>query len=219
MESLRLIPDVNVWRPADPIETALVWAYAAARPDGERPNVLILTRQKTAAVKRREGFALRDVWRGGYIVVDAEGGSPDVTIVATGSELGLALEAREKLSAEKVKVRVVSMPCRERFEAQPKDYQNSVVPAGDARSVAVVEAGRDFDRVGYKLVGRQGLVIGIDHFGASAPGELLAEKFGFTGPAVTDKIREWIGRGKTSPPAAPGWGDERPSPSHRRRFP
>src|SRR5262249_51437336 len=138
LESLRAIPDLNVWRPADGLETALAWAYATQRPDGEHPNVLVLTRQKTAGIPRRRPFTFRDVYRGGYIVQDVDGGAPDVTIIATGSELGLAVEAREKLAAEKIRARVVSMPCVERFEQQPEIYRTSVIPAGDPK-VAVIE--------------------------------------------------------------------------------
>jgi transketolase len=191
VSSLRAIPDLNVWRPADGLETALAWAYAAGRPDGDAPNVLILTRQKLPTLARPATFSLRDVWKGGYVVSEAEGGTPDVTIIATGSEVGVAVDARAKLAERGVKARVVSMPCVERFEAQPDAYRASVVPGGDAR-VCVIEAGRTTGW--YKYAGRDGLVIGLDHFGASAPGEVLAEKFGFTGAQCADRIARWLGK-------------------------
>jgi transketolase len=180
--SLRLIPGLTLWRPADGIETAAAWAYAVARPDGEHPTVMALTRQKTAALERPKGFTARDVWKGGYVL--CEEAAPDVVIVATGSEVGPAVEARKLLAADDIKARVVSMPCVERFKAQPKSYRDSVLPP-NVKCVSV-EAGRTDPW--FQLAD---FAIGLDHFGHSAPGEVLADKLGFTGPKIAEAVKGW----------------------------
>ena len=182
--ALRLIPDLTVWRPADGLETALAWSYAVARPDGEHPSVLILTRQKMPNLDRPKAFVPRDVWKGAYLVAEADGGKPDLVIMATGSEVGPSLDARTTLAAQGIKARVVSVPCVERFKAQSKDYRESLLPAGVRR--VSVEAGRTDPW--WQLLGDNGIAIGLDHFGHSAPGELLAEKLGFTGPRIVERI-------------------------------
>jgi transketolase len=185
---LRLIPGLTLWRPADGLETAAAWAYAVARPDGERPTILILTRQKLPALTRPAGFTARDVWRGGYVVADAEGGAPDLVLLATGSEVAPALEARTLLAAQGRRVRVVSLPSLERFLEQPAEYRDAVLPPGVAR--VSVEAGRT-DPWWKLLAGAApapALAIGLDHFGHSAPGEILADKLGFTGPTIAARI-------------------------------
>jgi transketolase len=191
VESLRLIPQLDVWRPADGLETAMVWAWALSRPEGDRPSTMMLSRHKLPALARPASFTLRDVWRGGYTVTECEG-TPEVVLVATGSEVGIAVDAGAELTKSGVRARVVSMPCRERFEAQDAAYRAAVVPENDATTVVVVEAGRTTGW--WKLVGRRGLVLGLDRFGASAPGEVLAEKFGFTKQAVTARVLAHLGR-------------------------
>ncbi len=191
VESLRLIPQLDVWRPADGLETAMVWAWSLARPEGEHPSTMMLSRHKLPVLPRPAGFAIRDVWRGGYTVVEAEG-TPEVVLVATGSEVGIAVEAHAELVKSGVRARVVSMPCRERFEAQDAAYRAAVVPEDDATTIVVVEAGRT--NGWWKLVGRRGLVLGVDRFGASAPGEVIAEKFGFHKAAVTARVLAHLGR-------------------------
>jgi len=194
--SLRLIPDVNLWRPADGLETALSWAHAVACPDGPMPSILILTRQKVPAFARPPGFTARDVWKGGYVLTEASGGKPDLVILATGSEVGPAAEARAILEKAGRKVRLVSIPCVERFKRQPADYRDTVLPRGVPR--ASVEAGRTDPW--YQFVGLEGLAIGIDHFGHSAPGEVLAEQLGLTGERIAAQITAWDAqrRAKTS---------------------
>ena len=119
---------------------------------------------------------------------------PDVVIIATGSEVGPALEARNQLAAANIACRVVSMPCVERFKAQPREYRDAVLPAGVPR--VAVEAGRTDPW--YQFLGENGLAIGLDHFGHSAPGEVLADKLGFTGPRIAARITEWLtGTGST----------------------
>jgi transketolase len=181
--SLRLIPDLDVWRPADGVETAMAWAHAVERPLGDRPSVLVLSRQKLPALPRPPGFTPRDVWRGGYVVVDAD--DPEVVILATGSEVGPSVEAARLLGR---RARVVSLPCVERWLAQPREYREALVPPG-ARRVSV-EAGRTAPWC--SLVGDQGLTIGLDHFGHSAPGEVLADKLGFTAEKIARRIEQWL---------------------------
>jgi transketolase len=181
--SLRLIPDCDLWRPAEGMETALAWAAAIEAP---RPSVLILTRQKTAAFERPAGFTPRDIWKGGYVAADVA--KPDVVVIATGSEVGPALEARNLLAQQNIAARVVSMPCVERFKAQPTLYRQAVLPPGVPR--VAVEAGRTDPW--YQFLGESGLAIGLDHFGHSAPGEVLADKLGFTGPRIATRIQEWL---------------------------
>jgi transketolase len=187
--SLRLIPDLNVWRPADGVETAMAWAHAMQRPDGERPCVLVLTRHGLPELKRADSFSNADVWKGGYVLTEASASPPKVTLLATGSEVSVAESARETLEAAGIATRVVSLPCLERFEAQSKDYRDSVILPGSKR--VAVEAGRTTGW--HKYVGDTGLVIGMDRFGASAPGEVLAEKFGFTGDQVAASVKTWLG--------------------------
>jgi len=188
LDALRAIPGLTVWRPADGIETAMAWAWAAEHRDG--PVMFSLTRQKVKALVRPAGFVREDVLKGAYAVRDP-GADVRVVLIATGSEVALACDAEEKLRAEGVRARIVSVPCLEVFLAQPEEYRRSLVPAEDTPVVAV-EAG-----VGEslrRLVGRRGLVYGIDRFGESAPATDLAEEFGFTpdrlAAIVLDHIRE-----------------------------
>ncbi len=187
--SLRMISDLTLWRPADGLETAAAWAYAIERPDGEHPSVLILTRQKLPTLPRPAGFTARDVYKGAYIVQEAEGGKPDLVVMATGSEVQPALDACAILAKDGIKSRVISVPCVERFKAQPKAYRDALLPAGVKR--VSVEAGRT--EGWWQFLGDGGLAIGLDRFGASAPGEVLADKLGFTGPTLAARIKEWRG--------------------------
>jgi len=188
LPSLRLIPGLEVWRPADALETAMAWARAIERADA--PTALVLTRQKLTPIDRRAAFDRREIWRGGYVLEDAEGGAPDLAIVATGSEVPLALEARARLAAAGVKTRVVSMPCVEAFRSQPATYREAVIPKAARR--AVIEAAR----VGpwCELLGEDSLRIGLDRFGASAPVAAIAEHLGFTPDAVVESVQRWLGR-------------------------
>ena len=188
--TLRLIPELNVWRPADGIETAMAWAHAVEMPQGKRPSVLILTRQKTMNLEtvRPAGFTAKDVYKGGYIAAEADGGKPDLILIGTGSEVGPCVDAKKTLEAAGHKVRVVSMPCIERFKVQEKAYRDSVLLPG-VRKVSV-EAGRTDPW--WQFLGDNGLAIGLDHFGHSAPGEVLADKFGFTGARVAERVQAWL---------------------------
>ena len=184
--SLRLIPNLHVWRPADGLETALAWGLALERTDG--PSALILGRQKLPAIARRGGIAEAELRRGGYLAAGEAG--PHAIVAATGSELHLAMGAREALAAKGTKVNVVSLPCLERFHEQPQSYRDGLFPAGVP--VATIEAGRT-DPWRF-LAGPKGLTLGIDGYGASAPAAVNAEKFGFTVETVTARLAAWLGR-------------------------
>jgi len=185
LDALRAIPNLHVWRPADGIETALAWAWCGARAKG--PALFALTRQKLPALQRPAGFALEDVWKGAY-VVHVSSRTPDVVLLATGSEVSLSLDAAGKLEADGIAVRVVSAPCLEEFEAQPAAYRDAVLPKGVP--VVGVEAGRGASFLPY--TGSRGLVYGIQRFGASAPIADLAAEFGFTPDRLAARVREHL---------------------------
>jgi len=189
LAALRLIPELEVWRPADGLETAVAWAEAIRRD--KAPTALVLTRQKLAPIPRVGAFERAMIRRGGYVVADTGDRKPHVTLVASGSETPLAIAARALLGERGVPVRVVSMPCVERFERQPAEYREAVLPPGG--KIAVIEAAKT--DLWCATVGRDALRIGISRFGASAPGEVLAEEFAFTPPAVADRVSGWLTRG------------------------
>lgn len=182
---LRAIPGVTVIRPADPVETAAAWNYALQNNGG--PVALILTRQKIDTIERSADFNAQEVMKGGYIVSKENGSKVDLVIAASGSEVPVAIAA-QKILQEKLSVRVVSIMSKEIFEKQSEDYKNSVVPANVP--VAVVEAAT---MTGWgDLFRSKFLPIGMKGFGASAPAQILAEKFGFTGEQVAAKIKAWL---------------------------
>ncbi|HEX5696482.1 MAG TPA: transketolase [Acidimicrobiia bacterium] len=179
LASLRAMPGLWVIRPADANETVAAWELALNRADG--PVALVLTRQDVPTLEaKRDGVAM-----GGYVFRDGD----DVTLIATGSELHVALEAADLLAGEGVTARVVSLPCWELFEEQSPGYRSAVL--GTAPRVAI-EAAASFGWE--RMVGADGLILGIDRFGASAPDTVLAEKFGFTGPAVAARVRAHLSR-------------------------
>lgn len=183
LSSLRATPNLLVFRPADPNETAGAWAVALRHTHG--PSALILSRQKLPVLTPAD-TAVENVSRGGYVLSDAEGGRPDLILLSTGSELQLAVDAAKRLSAEGRRVRVVSMPSFELFKAQSKEYRESVLPAACRRRVAVeAAAGQSW----WQFVGLDGDVVSLEHFGASAPAEKLYPHFGLTADAVADRAR------------------------------
>ncbi len=182
--SLRLIPNLQVIRPADGLETAMMWVSALQHTTG--PTAMILTRQKLPVIARTAGFSAADVLKGGYVL--AAPASADVVIMASGSELHVAVEAAAALASGGIKARIVSVPCLEQFMAQPQSYRDAALPAGIPR--VAFEAGRS-ESWG-RLIGCDGLFIGIEHFGASAPDKVLAEHFGFTAPQVAEKIKSFL---------------------------
>jgi transketolase len=170
--SLRMIPNMRLWRPCDTVETAAAWTDAIERRDG--PTCLILSRQALPAMAR-SARQVADIARGGYVLVDCEG-KPDCVLIATGSEIGLAADAAKGLAESGRRVRIVSMPCTSVFDTQPQQYRDSVLPPGVPR--VAIEAGvRDG---WWRYVSSGGAVIGMDSFGASAPAKKLFEHFGFT---------------------------------------
>jgi transketolase len=173
--ALRAIPGLDVVRPADATETVVAWRTILQHTD--RPAGLCLTRQKVPVLDRSELASAEGVAKGGYVLVDAVGGTPSVILVATGSEVSIALAARERLEAEGTPTRVVSLPCREWFDAQEDAYRQTVLPPAVRARVSVEAA----VRFGWRdIVGDDGEMVGIDHFGASAPYEVLYEQYGLT---------------------------------------
>lgn len=173
LASLRMIPNMAVWRPCDVVETAVAWRAAIENEGG--PTALVLTRQSLPFHPRDE-HRLNEIRRGGYVLVDSDE-EPEIILIATGSEVGLAVEAAAELGARGRKVRVVSMPCTSVFDAQDESYREAVLPSSVSRRLAI-EAGVTQWWGGY--VGSGGRVLGIDRFGESAPAGDLFQYFGFT---------------------------------------
>lgn len=187
--ALRGIPGLDIIRPADANETAAAWLQVLRNSD--RPSGLILSRQNVPTFPRgTDGFASTDdVAKGGYVLIDAEGGEPDVVLLATGSEVQLAVAAREQLAAEGIGARVVSLPCLEWFDEQTQAYRDAVIPPGVKARVSV-EAGT---KIGWReYVGDAGRIVSIDHYGASADAATLFREFGFTPEAVAQAAKESI---------------------------
>lgn len=180
--SLRLIPNMDVWRPCDLLETAVSWRAAVERRDG--PTSLLLSRQNLPA-QRDDGDRASLAARGGYVLVDAPTGEPDLVLIATGSEVTLAIKAKEILSGQGVSVRVVSMPSTTVFDRQDLAYRRSVLPDGVTR--IAIEAGAT--ALWWKYVGLDGAVIGMDGFGESAPASALFPHFGFTAERIAETAR------------------------------
>jgi transketolase len=185
IDALRAIPGLTVIRPADAVEAALAWAWVVTAARG--PVALALTRQTVPALKRQTPLTAEAVARGAYVLRDT-GGEPDVVLVASGSEVSLACEAAALLSSDGIAARVVSAPSLELLAAQPAAWRDELLPNGVP--LVAVEAGRGESWRG--LVGREGLVYGIDRFGASAPYKKLAEHFGFTPDALAKRVREHL---------------------------
>jgi transketolase len=184
LASLRAMPRLRVFRPADGPETAEAWRAAIARTDG--PTALALSRQNLPPIDRDAHAGADGVHRGAYVLADAGGGGAEVVLIATGSEVWVALGARERLEADGIPTRVVSMPCWELFEEQDQAYRDQVLPPS-VRARLSVEAAATFGWT--RWVGDDGESVGIDHFGASAKGELVLEKFGFTPDNVAERAR------------------------------
>jgi len=181
--SLRLIPNMSVWRPCDAVESAVAWKCAIERSDG--PTCLLFSRQALAH-QQRGPEQLAAIERGAYVLRDCDG-SPDAIVIATGSEVSLAVEAVEALEAKGRKLRVVSMPSSDRFDAQTSAYRESVLPDSIRRRIAIEAGVTDGWR---KYVGLDGIVIGIDSFGESAPAADVFEHFGLTVEQVVATIDE-----------------------------
>lgn len=189
LPALRAIPNLSVIRPADANETAVAWRVAIERRDG--PVALALTRQGVPVIDRSRYASAEGLTRGGYVLADAPGKAPEVVLIASGSEVSVALEAYEKLTAEGIAARVVSLPSWDIFEKQPRDYKDEVLPPAVTARLAIEAA----VPLGWeRYVGTGGTVIGMRRFGASAPYKVLAEKFGFTAANVVQGAKELLGR-------------------------
>ncbi|MGG8470849.1 transketolase [Rahnella sp. PAMC25617] len=171
--SLRVTPNMSTWRPADQVESAVAWKYAIERNDG--PVTLIFSRQNLTQ-QPRTAEQLANVARGGYVLKDCDG-TPEVILIATGSEVGITVEAADKLAAAGTKVRVVSMPSTDAFDKQDAAYRESVLPKAVTARVAVEAGIADY---WFKYVGLNGAIVGMHSFGESAPADLLFKEFGFT---------------------------------------
>ena len=185
--SLRLIPHMDVWRPCDGVETAVAWGKALENRDG--PTCLIFTRQAVVH-QARDAAQVAAIKRGGYTLIDSSG-APEVIVIATGSEVGIAAEAVRAMAAKGRKVRLVSMPSTNAFDAQDDAYKQSVLPPAVTRRVAV-EAG--VTSAWWQYVGLQGEIVGINHFGASAPAKDLFKAYGFTAERVAEAIEKVLAK-------------------------
>ncbi len=186
---LRAIPNVVVLRPGDAAETVEAWRSAMTRTDG--PTVLVLSRQKLPVLERPPLGSAEGVRRGGYTLLDAPGGVPQAILIATGSELHVAVAAARLLQADRVRVRVVSMPSWELFAAQPEAYRHEVLPPA-VRARLAVEAASSFGWVRWTT--EDGGVLAMDGFGASAPGDRLFQEFKFTPERAAELVRSLLAR-------------------------
>jgi transketolase len=183
---LRAIPGLTVIRPADATETTEAWRQAINISDG--PTALILSRQKLPIIDREKYAKADGLAKGGYILADTPG-SPDLIIIATGSEVSIAIDGAAKLAEKGINARVVSMPSIELYEKNPDEYKEMVLPSGNIPRL-IVEAGHTMGWDRY--LGQKGQIIGMTRFGASAPGGTLMKKFGFTADNIVQKAMELV---------------------------
>jgi transketolase len=185
LTSLRSTPNLDTWRPADAVESAVCWKAAIERKDG--PSALIFSRQNLQH-QTRSALQIADIARGGYVLKDCEG-EPELILISTGSEVGLAVQAYDKLTEQGRKVRVVSMPCTSVFDAQDAGYKQAVLPLQVSARIAIEAAHADY---WYKYVGLEGRVIGMTTYGESAPAPALFEEFGFTLENILGQAEELL---------------------------
>ena len=185
VSSLRIIPNMNVWRPCDAVETITSWCHAIENQSG--PTSLILTRQKLSHQLRTEE-QVQSIKKGGYILKESKN-TPEIILIATGSEVSVAMESAKVLDSDGIDVRVVSMPCNNIFNQQTESYRSAVLPES-VKSRLAIEAG--ITNFWWQYVGSEGDVIGIDEFGLSAPANELFEYFGFTVKNITERARSLI---------------------------
>lgn len=185
LASLRMTPNISTWRPCDQVESAIAWQYAIERKEG--PSALIFSRQNLEQ-QPRDAKQLANIIKGAYVLKDCEG-TPALILIATGSEVGLAVKAYEKLTAEGYKVRVVSMPSTDTFDQQDATYRESVLPCSVTARLAVEAGIADY---WYKYVGTTGAVVGMHTFGESAPAEILFKEFGFSVENVIAKAKSLL---------------------------
>ncbi|CAN7201278.1 transketolase [Pseudomonas sp. LjRoot277] len=185
LTSLRSTPNLDTWRPADAVESAVCWKMALERKDG--PSALIFSRQNLQH-QTRNAFQIADIARGGYVLKDCDG-EPELILISTGSEVGLAVQAYDKLTEQGRKVRVVSMPCTSVFDAQDAGYKQEVLPLQVSARIAIEASHADY---WYKYVGLEGRVIGMTTYGESAPAPALFEEFGFTLENILGQAEELL---------------------------
>ncbi|MGC6368246.1 transketolase [Pseudomonas sp. K2I15] len=185
LTSLRTTPNLDTWRPSDAVESAVAWKHAIERKDG--PSALIFSRQNLQH-QTRDAAQIEGISRGGYVLKDCIG-EPELILISTGSEVGLAVQTYDKLTAAGRNVRVVSMPCTSVFEAQDADYKQSVLPLQVSARIAIEAAHADY---WYKYVGLEGRVIGMTTYGESAPAPALFEEFGFTLENILGQAEELL---------------------------
>jgi transketolase len=195
LAALRAVPNLIVLRPSDAAETVEAWRVALAHSDG--PVGIVLTRQKVPVIDRKQYASASGLAHGAYVLADADASAPSVIVIATGSEVSVALEAHQRLAKEGIGSRVVSMPSWELFGLQPQSYRDAVLPPS-VRARVSIEAASSFGWERY--VGDDGTIIGVDRFGASAPGATLMHEFGFTAENVADTAKALL-RSGTCPPA------------------
>jgi transketolase len=183
LTNLRTTPNLTTWRPCDATESAVAWKHAVQSQ--KAPSALVFSRQGLPAMKRNQ-TQVSDIAKGGYILQECDG-TPDVILIATGSEVGLAVDAAKALTEQGKNVRVVSMPSTNVFDTQSSDYKASVLPANITKRVAIEAAHVDFWS---KYVGLNGAVVGMTTFGESAPGNVLLEHFGFTVDNVVNTVNQ-----------------------------
>jgi transketolase len=188
LASLRAMPNLIVLRPSDATETVEAWRVAIAHCAG--PVALVLTRQKIPVIDRQRFASADGLAHGGYVLADADRLAPDVILIATGSEVSLALEAHDRLTREGIRSRVVSMPSWELFDAQPVSYREAVLPP-TVRARVSIEAASPFGWERY--VGTDGAIVGVDRFGASAPGPVVMREFGFTPDRIVETVKAVLG--------------------------
>jgi transketolase len=185
LASLRLTPNFSTWRPCDQVEAAVGWKLAVERHTG--PTALILSRQNLAQMDRTPE-QVKAIAKGGYILKDADG-KPDIILIATGSEVEITVKAAEKLTQEGHKVRVVSLPSTDIFDAQDEQYRESVLPSDVSARVAVEAGIADY---WYKYVGLKGAIVGMTGYGESAPADKLFPYFGFTVENIVEKAKRLL---------------------------
>jgi transketolase len=191
LASLRAMPNMMVVRPSDATETVEAWRVAVAHTGG--PVAIVLTRQKVPVLDRTVVAPAGGLAKGAYVLVESAGAAPDIILIATGSEVALALEAHARLTADAdgISCRVVSMPCWELFQSQPEPYRDAVLPPAVRARVSIEAA----SRFGWeRYVGLDGESVAIDRFGASAPGPTLMREFGFTPERVVEVARQVLAR-------------------------
>jgi transketolase len=196
LAALRAVPNLIVLRPSDAAETVEAWRVALAHSDG--PVGIVLTRQKVPVIDRKQYASASGLAQGAYVLADADGSAPSVILIATGSEVSVALEAHQHLTKEGIRSRVVSMPSWELFDLQPQSYRDAVLPPS-VRARVSIEAASSFGWERY--VGADGAIIGVDRFGASAPGPSLMHQFGFTPEHVAETAKTIVQR----MPPREGW--------------